>query len=300
MLFEVQVFSIFCTNAAPFRLDGSSKMSRSVGRWKFNVNSWNPSEKEFATALAWVHDKTEQTRILRFIFEVDRKRALIGQILGRYAVARVLESLGEQHAINEIELERTENGKPYLSKPKRPEIAFNISHDGDWVVAVASSLYTELGVDVTSVHDTRGENHESFLETFHSYFTTVEWSQIREKGDSSDQAVQKFFRFWGLKEAYTKALGLGLGVELLRIEFVQDGMRLVEDREDSLSDPDTSIVVRLDGEVRSSWKFEVSYLDPAHTVAVAFNTEGRNAEATEILVPGIGFHDVVFEDLERA
>lgn len=52
------------------------------------------------------------------------------------------------------------------------------------------------------------------------------------------EQLKRFFWMWTLKEAYTKALGLGLGFDFRRIEFdVVEG------------------IVRVDGKVPEGWRF---------------------------------------------
>jgi phosphopantetheinyl transferase len=64
---------------------------------------------------------------------------------------------------------------------------------------------------------------ESFLACFQHYFTPLEWKGIKScNWDTSHSELHAFFRLWCLKEAYTKALGLGLGLDLLKIEFRMD------------------------------------------------------------------------------
>lgn len=56
-------------------------------------------------------------------------------------------------------------------------------------------------------------------------------------GVSEELGLQRFFWMWTIKEAYTKALGLGLGFEFWRVEF----------------DPERYIV-RVNGEIPKGWK----------------------------------------------
>lgn len=59
------------------------------------------------------------------------------------------------------------------------------------------------------------------------------------------EGVQRFFWIWTMKEAYTKALGIGLGFDFSRIEY---------------NVPDD--VLKIDGQVPKGWqliKFEINY-----------------------------------------
>jgi len=68
-----------------------------------------------------------------------------------------------------------------------------------------------------------------FLETYRQYFTSWEWDQIVSSSPSSDyfhnhihgEAIQFYLR-WAMKEAYTKALGVGLGLRFSSFEIRED------------------------------------------------------------------------------
>ena len=82
-----------------------------------------------------------------------------------------------------------------------------------------------------------------------------------------DQGLDLFFWMWTLKEAYSKALGLGLGFDFARIEYnIHEG------------------VVLVDGKVPKGWhftKFELSVGDDRYQGVVA---EFFGGDRTEIVM----------------
>ncbi|KAL7063845.1 hypothetical protein AAHC03_04410 [Spirometra sp. Aus1] len=86
-----------------------------------------------------------------------------------------------------------------------------------------------------------------------SIFAASEWNFLMS-GSSDAAKMQRFFRLWCLKEAYVKALGVGLGMDLQTVEF-------------QLSNSTPSCVCA----EPAQWTFEEHALDPSHAVAIAWN-----------------------------
>ena len=160
----------------------------------------------------------------RFRFEVDRKRALCGQLLIRYLINSVFDV-----PLREIIIERTEKNKPYYTPPKHSlkipgdevnkelvdnsRFNFNISHHGSWVVLVwhqfatvgnsrrLSILYYSKstllpGVDVMDYKEREPSNEpelEEFFSVFQSYFTPTEWEFIK-KPEAMTMELQRFYQ----------------------------------------------------------------------------------------------------------
>ena len=164
-----------------------------------------------------------------------------------------------------MELSRSREGKPFLvaAPLESPRFNFNISHHGDWVAIVAHDG-AAVGCDVSKVERPRGARSiADFFVTMEGCFTPREWVAIKGEGGSGDAAweagaLERFYRNWTLKESLTKAMGIGLGFDLQRIEF-----RRV-DRCDA-----NQYGVWIDDVHRSEWAFVCSFLDAAHPVTVA-------------------------------
>ena len=111
------------------------------------------------------------------------------------------------YSAQDVQLERSATGKPLISG--RQELAFSLAHcETHAVIAVAS--HALVGVDVEhhhSVNDALGISRRYFA---------------REEADVLDrQAPQEldaaFLRLWVCKEAFIKAIGLGLSYPLDRV-----------------------------------------------------------------------------------
>jgi 4'-phosphopantetheinyl transferase len=74
-------------------------------------------------------------------------------------------------------------------------------------------------------------------------------------GDSDRR--QRFFEYWTLKEAYVKAIGLGMSMDLSTFTFdIKDDGREVSLRSTNVADP-------------GIWAFRLLKPGPNHTLAVA-------------------------------
>ena len=150
----------------------------------------------------------ESARIRAFCREEDRRRATLSLSLQKFVVAR-------RFGIppTEIVLKRTLHGKPYYENTAG--FNFNVSHDGEYVV-VASSDSHDVGVDL--VHLRRPVHLPAYV----AHLSDGERHYV---GDSPE----RFLRIWSLKEAYTKAIGVGLHHPNLRdvaFEVTPTGTRL--------------------------------------------------------------------------
>uniref|UniRef100_A0ABQ0LS09 holo-[acyl-carrier-protein] synthase n=1 Tax=Mycena chlorophos TaxID=658473 RepID=A0ABQ0LS09_MYCCL len=182
-------------------------------------------------------DPESSARIKKFYRREDACRTLIGRFLPRM----LLHDRGV--ALSAMEFAATEVGKPFITtQGLDPPIAYNVSHDNGLVV-VASSNNTHnppaftLGIDVMKVRVPGRESLASFVDSMADQLTTLERRLIASAADQ-DQALERFFWMWTAKEAYTKALGFGLGFDFQRVEF----------------DP-TEDTLRVDGRKPAGWIF---------------------------------------------
>ncbi|KAI0316717.1 hypothetical protein OF83DRAFT_1084087 [Amylostereum chailletii] len=119
--------------------------------------------------------------------------------------------------------------------PPLPRIAFNISHDAELVALAFAQEDGEqggdagagpeaeagrVGVDVMCVRAPKRETFAAFVDMVGDTLTPLEKRALLapEPALSPRAALARFYRIWTAKEAYTKALGLGLGFDFRRVE----------------------------------------------------------------------------------
>jgi len=102
-----------------------------------------------------------------------------------------------------------EHGKPFLAGARAFE--FNVSHSGG-ALLVAIARGQELGVDIETQRRRR-----PVLELANRFFAADEALALASLEESRQQMA--FLRLWSCKEAVVKALGIGIGFGLARVQF---------------------------------------------------------------------------------
>ncbi|MFC7986254.1 4'-phosphopantetheinyl transferase family protein [Streptomyces sp. NPDC057336] len=188
------------------------------------VKLWFCPNDELAPGIAsvlarhWL-DEHEQEIAARFLFERDRRQYLVAHSLVRRVLA--LESgLPEAEAV----IWRSSRGRPFLQKPPEGlprggrELDFNLSHAGGHNLLGVVRRH-RIGVDVERL-DRGDQGFDTILETFAA--SERDWVTRAAPGRPRDR---RLLRLWTLKEAYSKARGLGLGLPFDAFSFT-----LAEDR----------------------------------------------------------------------
>ena len=154
-----------------------------------------PAAVDAAKARAFVTEE-ERAWLERFRFERDRHEHLVSRALVRVCLAHHLSA-----PPTSFRWQLGAYGRPSLD-PAR-EIFFNASNHRD-VVVCAIARHEELGIDVEPI--TRGDE---ILEVVHTVFS---------KAEIADRKAT----LWTVKEAYIKALGLGMSAPLLSMTIDLD------------------------------------------------------------------------------
>jgi 4'-phosphopantetheinyl transferase len=187
----------------------------------------------------------ERARAARFHFERDRSRFIAGrgilrEILGRY--------LAEEPA--RIQLAYGEHGKPRLSAPAGgARLEFNLSHTRG-LALYAITRRSPIGVDVEYLRPV--PDAARIVDRFFSECEQADYRRL-----SAEVQLIGFFNAWTRKEAYVKALGLGLGYPLHAVEV-------------SMAPGAAVRFLRIDGNsLAAGWSLIAVSPAPGYTAAVA-------------------------------
>lgn len=143
---------------------------------------------------------SEQSRAKHFRFQRDREvyeksRGILRFLLGKYFNAPP----------EKIEILTTALGKPYVAElPNGQALSFNLSHSGGLAV-YAFCLKHPIGVDVEVIHPIPD------LDQLAARFFTAHENKSLQSIEPQAR-LKTFFHYWTRKEAYLKAIGLGLSV----------------------------------------------------------------------------------------
>lgn len=160
---------------------------------------WLDQDTSAVENLRSMLSKDEQQRAARFKLERDRTRFIV--------VRGTLRKLLERYtglSLNKHSFHYGRYGKPAL--PANSIIYFNLAHSQD-LVLYAFARERELGIDVECVRPEFADE-----EIAARYLSPRELSLLRAL--PSERRAERFFSYWTCKEAYLKAKGMGLQVQL--------------------------------------------------------------------------------------
>lgn len=160
-------------------------------------------------------DGRERARLNAFLFAADRRDFAAAHALLRRVLSRHGGLLPQSWAF-----ETSVFGKPAIAEGQTedPPLTFSLSHTRG-LVACAVGRAADIGVDVESLDRMAGDPGEIATR----YFSPLEVQNLQMQPPSERRG--RFIDVWTLKEAYLKAIGLGLSHPLnsFAFEFAADG-----------------------------------------------------------------------------
>ncbi|MFT4115506.1 4'-phosphopantetheinyl transferase family protein [Bradyrhizobium sp.] len=188
----------------------------------------------------------EQARAGRFMFEQHRWQYIYAHALLRLALSKAAPDV----APNDWSFGTGRYGRPFIAAPATPRaLHFNLSH-ADGCVACVVSRHEAVGIDVETV-----TRPVAALSTARRFFAPEEIEVLR--GLPEPDAIQRFFDYWTLKEAYLKARGFGL-------QLPTDGFAMLLSHE--------AITISFKPQIADDplgWRFALCSPSPSHRLAIA-------------------------------
>lgn len=208
------------------------------------------SESQCATLKRWL-DRQEMERASRIPNLQTRRSFLVAHGVLRCLMARYLEC-----DPGAIELATDPQGKPKLTSPEGMQ--FNMSHSAEWA-AFAFSSNCAVGVDLEKVRALPGLPH-----LIRRVLCAEEAAELMDLSESD--RGRGFFCCWTRKEAYSKAVGMGLLTGF-------DNFCVAADPDQ----PARMIHIGFDAAAAAAWAIDDLPMPHGYAGAVAYPDSGRGS-----------------------
>ncbi len=149
----------------------------------------------------------EQIRAQEFYFVIDKNRYIIARAVLRKLIAGYI-GISPKNIL----FEYTEYGKPSLILPNdNQKLKFNLAHSRDAIIyAITKNI--DVGVDIEFV------NKDFVIEDIIQHSCSEQEQFLLRNLFKSDK-YNLFYELWVAKEAFVKAMGVGLSFDLKQIDI---------------------------------------------------------------------------------
>ncbi len=168
------------------------------------VHLWRVSCKsvqEYCGSLEPLLSSDEVTRANHFRFSKDRERFIVARGMLRIILSRYLECTP-----CEVDFCYGPHGKPALAEEGKDSLHFNLSHSEE-IVLYGIATDREIGVDIECIRE-----DIPVMQIAAHFFSPREYTALCAL--PAQARVAAFFYRWTGKEAYAKAVGQGLSLQL--------------------------------------------------------------------------------------
>jgi len=184
--------------------------------WRVNLDNINYQFKYLISLLSPEEIKSSK----KFIFERDRHRYQITHSMKRLILANYLDCDPKC-----LKFELGKQGKPSLTELQNYlNIQFNISHSHR-LILIAITVEDSIGIDIE--YNATGISVASLSEIIFSPEEKIIFSSLQ----SEQEKEQAIFRCWTRKEAFLKACGIGLMIDIANVrvdinKFQEDNIKI--------------------------------------------------------------------------
>lgn len=187
----------------------------------------------------------EIARADRFVFDRHRRHYIFAHALLRLALSDHAPDI----APSAWTFAAGRYGRPFVTTPLAVPLYFSLSHTEGCVTCIVSA-HEAVGVDAEQVRP-RG----TMMDIARGAFAQEEVETLQRL--PPHDALERFFDFWTLKEAYLKARGFGLHLPLdgFAMQVLPDGIRI-------------GFKPAIDDDPHA-WRFVLSSPSPTHRLAIA-------------------------------
>lgn len=192
---------------------------------------------------------SEKERANRYFHREDQARYRISHGLLRILIAAYLKRPPDQ-----LIFDQNPYGKPFLSGDLKRNLFFNISHTKEELL-IAVSPSCEVGVDVETID----KDDFPIMEIANRFFSPYEVTTLKNIAESL--RMKAFFLCWTRKEAFIKAIGLGLSFPLNSFDV-------------SLVPGESARLLRLESDNLTVGRYRLTNLEYGPNTAAALCWEG--------------------------